>query len=377
MNIIQHFVSCFLLVVSPALLFGQINQDFQNGTLSGVNAVVIRDPGRREGIVWDQTVADWSVDVAPPGRNGTLSTGQDGDLHLYGVANSIRAWRPLIIRGNETQVKLQIANIDPSGYTAIRMGEDEIGNDQSALYRFNSSWSHSVPLWEANSLVLWEATGATNLGGKLNVKFFTGTTSDERMRITDTGRVGIGTESPNFFLDAKAPIDEFAIVRINTDASSTKKDNWVYHSVGDELKSALGYRHSTDALSLYHYGQDRLIINSSGDIGIGTTTPSSKLTVDGLITSEEIKVQDVTGADFVFAEDYVLPTLSEVENHIKQYQHLPEIPSAQEMQQQGIQLGEMNIKLLQKIEELTLYLIEQDKTIQTLQQKVALLEARY
>jgi hypothetical protein len=110
-----------------------------------------------------------------------------------------------------------------------------------------------------------------------------------------------------------------------------------------------------------------LSINSNGNVGIGTTNPTSKLTVAGNINSREVKVSVDAGADFVFEKDYALPSLQEVEKFVTENKHLPEIASAKEMQKEGINLSEMNIKLLQKIEELTLYVIEMKKenTIQS------------
>lgn len=103
------------------------------------------------------------------------------------------------------------------------------------------------------------------------------------------------------------------------------------------------------------------IIKGNGFVGIGTTKPSSLLTVAGNIASREVKVTVDAGADFVFENDYNLPSLESVDKFIKENKHLPEIASAKEMQKDGINLSEMNIKLLQKIEEMTLYMIEQEK----------------
>ena len=103
--------------------------------------------------------------------------------------------------------------------------------------------------------------------------------------------------------------------------------------------------------------------DAQGKVGIGTTAPDEKLTVKGKIHTQEVKV-DMAGPlvpDYVFAPDYDLKPLSEVAQYIKENRHLPEIPSAKEIETNGLYLAEMNMKLLKKIEELTLYLMEQDK----------------
>lgn len=82
------------------------------------------------------------------------------------------------------------------------------------------------------------------------------------------------------------------------------------------------------------------------------------------------------GADFVFEEDYRLPPLPEVDAFIKMNKHLPEIPSAVESKNEGVNLGEMQTKLLQKIEELTLYLIQQDHTIRELKNEIQALKSK-
>ncbi len=108
-----------------------------------------------------------------------------------------------------------------------------------------------------------------------------------------------------------------------------------------------------------------MVIKPSGNVGIGTTKPDSQLSVNGKIHTKEVKVDLVGWSDFVFYEDYKLPTLREVETHIKENGHLKDIPSAKEVAKNGIFLGEMDSKLLQKIEELTLYTIQQEKSLQS------------
>ena len=115
--------------------------------------------------------------------------------------------------------------------------------------------------------------------------------------------------------------------------------------------------------------------NSNGFIGIGTKNPDALLTVKGSIHTQEVLV-DLDGAvapDYVFEKyylgfstlknDYRFLSLSEIENYIKENHHLPNIPSAEEIAENGLSLKEMNLILLEKIEELTLHTIEQQKQI--------------
>ncbi|MHC0446348.1 hypothetical protein ACWA1F_13140 [Flavobacterium sp. 3-218] len=106
-----------------------------------------------------------------------------------------------------------------------------------------------------------------------------------------------------------------------------------------------------------------------GNLGIGTIVPDEKLTVKGKIHTQEVRV-DMAGAlvpDYVFADDYKLKSLQEIESYIKENKHLPEIPSAKEIEKNGLMLAEMNMALLKKVEEMTLYIIEQNKRIEKLE----------
>ena len=125
----------------------------------------------------------------------------------------------------------------------------------------------------------------------------------------------------------------------------------------------------------WYFGDD-ITIDGIGNIGIGALTPQAKLDVRGKIIADEVEVKVNKGADFVFKPDYNLKPLSEVEAFVRENQHLPEVPSEKEMQQNGLNVNNMQIKLLQKIEELTLYVIQQDKKITEQSDKIAELEKK-
>lgn len=113
-----------------------------------------------------------------------------------------------------------------------------------------------------------------------------------------------------------------------------------------------------------HVGYNNLSLNPvDGYVGIGTLTPKEKLSVNGKIRAKEIKVETANWPDYVFEEGYQNQSLAEIEQFIKQNKHLPGVPTAKQVEQEGVELGEMNKVLLKKIEELTLLLIEKDKEL--------------
>jgi hypothetical protein len=185
--------------------------------------------------------------------------------------------------------------------------------------------------------------------------------------------VGIGTPSPKSQLHLASDADHSFLIsradgtygfRIFRNAQAGN----VYFQIGSssnvwETKIQIGEGEGVNTKLLFN--------PNGGNVGIGTTNPQNKLDVNGTIRAKEVKVE--TGwADFVFTPTYKLRPLSEVEQFIKTNGHLPEIPKAEDVQQNGVNLGDMQTKLLQKVEELTLYSIEQEKANAALQQQLAI-----
>ncbi|MFT3739676.1 MAG: hypothetical protein QM786_13030 [Breznakibacter sp.] len=137
-------------------------------------------------------------------------------------------------------------------------------------------------------------------------------------------------------------------------------------------------------------GDGHVSFSGNVGIGLGDALPDQRLVVDGIIRAEEVKVETVNTAtlnveggvyagkikvaangqtaDFVFEEGYDLKDLTEVERYINEHKHLPGIPGATQMEADGVDLAEMNKLLLQKVEELTMYLLIQEKRIKKLEQ---------
>jgi hypothetical protein len=118
-----------------------------------------------------------------------------------------------------------------------------------------------------------------------------------------------------------------------------------------------------------------MTIDQSGMVAIGVSVPTHPLTVNGAIRAKEIIV-DTGWADYVFAPDYRLAPLAEVEAHIKEKGHLPGIPSEKEVKANGVDLGDMQVRLLAQIEQLNLHLIAQEKRLQVQEARLLELEAR-
>lgn len=199
--------------------------------------------------------------------------------------------------------------------------------------------------------------------------------------LTD-GNVGIGTAEPaeKFHISGSGYIRSFV--------EST--DNHAYYIVKGGISSGsfvdyyrqgsgrlwhTGLRPDTDNLEFRLDNQNSVLTLTQAErVGIGTKTPGNKLEVNGKIRSKEVIVEATGWPDYVFQADYDLPTLAEIEAYINTHKHLPGIPSAKQVEEQGQQVGEIQKQLLKKMEEMTLHIIELKKENETLTKRIEQLE---
>lgn len=190
-----------------------------------------------------------------------------------------------------------------------------------------------------------------------------GETSSSRsnaLTILKNGNTGIGTVSPQTTLDVNGHLYvSGGGVKILGSTHLTFAQSTAHGVInfGDDGSGNLYFR-SLDSLGDINNYNDLMIITYDGNVGIGTNSPGNyKLAVDGSILAKSIDVE-ATWSDFVFEDDYNLLSLEDVRSFIAENKHLPDIPSAQEVEENGINVGEIQSKLLQKIEELTLYVLQ-------------------
>ena len=197
------------------------------------------------------------------------------------------------------------------------------------------------------------------------------------------GNVGIGTTSPNYKLDA---VGGFSHLGFNTNGLVPPSDNvngglivgWNRSTGGAEVNlynafDAFGpYAHSfvfSQKTSATTY-VDLMTLMGNGNVGIGTTNPQYLLSVNGTIGAKDVMVTNTGWSDYVFRPGYRLRRLSEVGAYIRAHHHLPDIPREADVKAKGVSLGDMQAKLLAKVEELTLHMIQQDKDNRELREHI-------
>lgn len=273
---------------------------------------------------------------------------------------------------DSTKVGIGISN--PIERLHINNGALKIGNGTSAAARsynrlkFGDGDYVSIGEWEADNMLSFKANqfnfnngnvgiGVTNpqykldVNGKLFLHSFDSESGWQRSYLTwEAHKLIMGV-----------PVGRYAYTLVDIIPGGVNHD-----SLYSQLRLFTATAENVHTPKIVLNSMQHCWFMNNGNVGIGTATPQYKLDVKGTIRAREIIV-NTTGADFVFDKNYPLRQLQEVESFIKANQHLPEIPPASEMQEDGVKLQELTVQLLQKVEELTLYIIQQEKRIQELE----------
>jgi hypothetical protein len=183
-------------------------------------------------------------------------------------------------------------------------------------------------------------------------------------------RVGIGTSNPEVELHVYDPgftyvkvesgVGNDAIIQLTDNPTGTADSSWTIRNDGS----------FNNRFQLRYNNSSKLVLSRGGDMAIGTSVPASgyRLSVDGKIIAEELRIQvNSAWPDYVFQKDYELMPLEVLDQSIKENGHLPGIPKAEVIEEEGFDTGEMQRVMMEKIEELTLYIIELNKKIRALE----------
>jgi hypothetical protein len=295
------------------------------------------------------TDSDWS------GNSGGF-IGTESNHNLYLMTNHV----PRMVLN--TSGNVGIGTTAPSNIHGWGRVLDVYSDAHSKIIARSNGSNNIVGLYSHNA---WDGTYVGGfVGTETNTPLYLMTNVNVKMAIDTDGNVGIGTMTPSSKLDVRGHVllEANGNPRIYTGTGSTELNRFLLIVNAPNNASASGVKAGgllvSDSYAYADPGKNDLIVK--GNVGIGTSSPDAKLSVKGQIHAQEVKV-DLNGAiapDYVFEKDYVLPSLEQIQSYITANKHLPEVPSAKEMEEKGINVGEMNLLLLKKVEELTLYQIQ-------------------
>ncbi|WP_299222416.1 hypothetical protein [uncultured Aquimarina sp.] len=285
------------------------------------------------------------------------------------------------------QQKLHIHSINPPAFTLLSGTAPGVLFSKIAFPTNNLALAAIGLSTNSNGYHSGSITGDFNIRGGAGRDILIGTLASsnstngtERIRIKNNGKVGIGVIDPQAKLDVKGSIknDSFDFKNNSGDlrmrrfgaGDITWKRAMVPIYNANTNKSTLMVNFVGDFEEGVRIAGSKL--NVDGQVGIGTTDTSGyRLAVRGNILAEELKIRTYANwPDYVFETNYELKSLTEIDTYIKENGHLPNIPSAKKVTEEGFNVGEMNAKLLEKVEELTLYIIKLNQELKEVKKEL-------
>lgn len=230
----------------------------------------------------------------------------------------------------------------------------------SSIFAVNAQWNGTTPIWTNSSIGI----GTDSPQTLLNINVGSG-------GLNSTAGLRIGGLDNYSSLELGIDGDYDGMIRSYGNNLNYYAGHWKV--IGNVASENHSHNWFTSREGSSDWSTIKMTLNQDGYLGIGTKNPAYKLDVIGIIRAREIKV-DLKGADFVFENHYKLMPLNELEKFVKEQKHLPGIAPAEEMEKNGTNLGDLNSKLLQKLEELTLYTIEQSKRLEQQKQELIVLK---
>jgi hypothetical protein len=326
------------------------------------NIVLPNSSGLKSIYTWDGSDPNWRIGMSSsPGFNRALATS-----HVQYLTYGNSAGQGFAVGVNGANSSFELLSTNHQAYFRGNVG---IGTTIADGFQVNAPLASQVAQGSSNirmgiignaPRLIFDCQNATpfqidNSGGQLRI-FNPGVV---RMVINSDGNVGIGTTAPS----AKLNVYNSGPTQVIFGNPSTGTGGFTSLLMGTSADSN-GYGYLQSIKSSGTALGDIILNKDGGNVGIGTTNPTQKLTVNGTIYGKEVKVDlNVPGPDYVFEPEYKVMPLDELKKYIERNKHLPEIPSAKEMEAAGINVSEMNMLLLKKIEELTLHVISQQESI--------------
>ncbi|MBN9300162.1 MAG: TMF family protein [Filimonas sp.] len=374
----KRILLCCLLVCSQLVCIAESGNFFVGGDMDKYYPVLFRD-------------GNWSSSIATELEIGRSAIHQDGDWHgsliakfryhtfMWGngaqfidadiktglngpvaINNFIAGWQDVTwnngsaciliwLRGNTTYAFKSDIQVSPVVYDGIQ--------NPLPFHEINGG-DHTYKTSVDNYVNTAGATISNDL--KVIGKIVTNTTINVNRPDSQTPNANINISSGDghffLFLSSAGPQNYNPIVKAG--------DHALIYTDGVEGTGGL-------VLAPWSAQTAGLRLDNNGNVGIGITAPTDKLAVNGNIRSKKVIVTQTGWPDYVFDSSYQLPTLDSVSNFIQTNKHLPDIPSAATVEKDGHDLGEVQKQLLKKVEEMTLYMIEQNKKIANQDKEIA------